>query len=173
MGKAKEILGYDLLDICLKGPEEKLEETQYCQPAMFVAGLAGLEKLRSENQNAAENFQVAAGLSLDEYTALCAAGVFTFEDGLKLVQVRGKAMQEAAEIGKQAMLSVAGIEKPKLQALCSNAAKAHGPNAVCQIANELFPKGFSCAGTEKAITVLKDLAEKNGALQAKVLKTSG
>merc|ERR1712087_993655 len=48
-----------------------------------------------------------------------------------------------------------------------------GGDAVCQVANELFPKGFSCAGTEKAITALKDLAEKNGALQAKVLKTSG
>jgi len=71
------------------------------------------------------------------------------------------------------MLSVAGIEKANLQALCTQARAAEGGNAVCQIANELFPKGFSCAGTEAAIVALKDLAEKNGALQAKILKTSG
>merc|ERR1712066_905398 len=106
-------------------------------------------------------------------TALYAAGVFSFEDGLKLVQLRGEEMQKAAEVGKQLMLSVAGIEKPKLVDLCKEAAKKEGGSAVCQIANELFPKGFSCAGTETAITHLKDLAEKAGALQAKVLKTSG
>merc|ERR1712187_1091157 len=90
LSKAKTILGYDVLDLCLNGPETKLEQTQYCQPAMFIAGLAGLEKLRQDNPEAASQFQVAAGLSLGEYTALCAAGVFTFEDGLTLVQQRGK-----------------------------------------------------------------------------------
>ncbi|CAE6931093.1 MCAT [Symbiodinium microadriaticum] len=94
-------------------------------------------------------------------------------EGLKLVSLRGQAMQDAAAVGKQAMLSVAGFEKPKLSGLCDDARKQEGGQAVCQIANELFPKGFSCAGTEKAINILKDLAEKNGALQAKVLKTSG
>ncbi|CAE8600685.1 unnamed protein product [Polarella glacialis] len=171
--KANEILGYDVLELCLNGPEAKLEETRYCQPAMFIAGLAGLEKLRQEREEAVTRFQFTAGLSLGEYTALCAAGVFTFEDGLKIVQLRGVAMQEAAAMSKQAMLSVAGLEKDKLASLCKDAAKSEGPKAVCQIANELFPKGFSCAGTEKTILALKDLAEANGALQAKVLKTSG
>merc|ERR1711920_10738 len=171
--KAQEILGYDILDLCLKGPESKLEETKYCQPAMFIAGMAGLEKLRTENVEAVTKFQAAAGLSLGEYTALCAAGVFSFEDGLKLVKLRGEAMQEAANNSKQAMLSVAGIEKPQLTDLCKEAAKSEGGQAVCQIANELFPKGFSCAGTEKAILHLKELSEKSGALQSKILKTSG
>merc|ERR1719445_3016376 len=71
------------------------------------------------------------------------------------------------------MLSVAGLEKPKLVELCNQAAKKEGAGAVCQIANELFPKGFSVAGTEAAITALKASADKAGALQAKVLKTSG
>jgi len=170
--KANEILGYDLLDLCLNGPEEKLEQTRYCQPALFVASLAGLEKLRTENADAATRFKMCAGLSLGEYSALCAAGVFTFEDGLKLVQLRGEAMQEAAQQGKQLMLSVAGIEKDKLEKLCKEAAKKE-PNGVAVIANELFPKGFACAGTEKAINALKEAAEAAGALQAKVLKTSG
>merc|ERR1719191_200149 len=69
------------------------------------------------------------------------------------------------------MISVAGIPKAKLQGLCADAAKE--TDSVCQIANELFPKGFSCAGNKKAVEVLKDLAEKNGSLQAKMLKTSG
>merc|ERR1712056_70859 len=138
-----------------------------------MAGLAGVEKLKLDNPNSAENPKFVAGLSLGEYTALCAAGVFSFEDGLKLVNQRGKYMQEAAAVGKQAMLSVAGIEKPKLESLCAEAQQAEGKGAVCKIANELFPKGFSCAGTEASILKLKDLAEKAGALQAKALKTSG
>merc|ERR1719429_565880 len=152
LNKAKEILGWDVLDLCMSGPEQKLEETKYCQPAIFIAGLAGVEKLKQEREEAVSKPQVCAGLSLGEYTALSFAGVFSFEDGLKLVKLRGEAMQEAATVGKQAMLSVAGVEKSKLEGLCKDAAAKEGGSAVCQIANELFPKGFSCAGTEPAIT---------------------
>merc|ERR1719426_534520 len=107
--KAKDILGYDLLQLCLEGPEDKLGETRYCQPALFVAGLAGMEKVRKEKPDTVARAQCVAGLSLGEYTALCAVGVFTFEEGLKLVKLRGEAMQEAAAVGKQLMLSVAGL----------------------------------------------------------------
>merc|ERR1719463_364105 len=109
--KAKEILGWDVLDLCLNGPEEKLAETKYCQPAMFIGGLAGKEKLRAEKSDCADKPMYVAGLSLGEYTALCAAGVLSFEDGLKLVKLRGEAMQEAAEVGKQGMISIVGIEE--------------------------------------------------------------
>merc|ERR1712241_1660592 len=98
-------------------------ETRYCQPAMFVGGLAGIEKLQEERPEAVSRCAVMAGLSLGEYTALCAAGVFSFEDGLRLVKLRGEAMQEAATKGKQLMLSVAGIEKAQLTDLCKEAAK--------------------------------------------------
>merc|ERR1719221_1847539 len=114
-----------------------------------------------------------AGLSLGEYTALVAAGVLSFEDGLKLVKLRGEAMQDAATASKQLMLSVAGLEGPKLKELCAEAAKEEGPSGVCSISNSLFPKGYSCGGTEKAINILKEKAEKAEALQAKVLKTGG
>lgn len=171
--KANGILGYDILEICLSGPEDKLEETRFCQPAMFIGGLAALEKLREDRPEAVTACSVMAGLSLGEYTALCAAGVFTFEEGLELVKLRGEAMQEAAAIGEQCMLSVAGLEKDQLEALCKKAAKEEGPSAVCQIANELFPKGYAIGGTKKAIEALKVAAEAAGALQAKILKTSG
>jgi len=174
LDKAKDILGWDVMDLCLNGPEDKLEETKYCQPCMFIGGLAGREKLRAEKPDHAENPKFVAGLSLGEYTALCAAGVFSFEDGLKLVKLRGEAMQEAAETGgKQLMLSVAGVEGPTLEKLCAEALKEEGAGATCSIANMLFPNGYSCGGTEKAINILKDKAEKAGALQAKVLKTGG
>jgi [acyl-carrier-protein] S-malonyltransferase len=173
LAKAEGILGYDILQICLEGPAEKLEETRYCQPAMFLGGLAAVEKLRQENEEAVTRCSVMAGLSLGEYTALCAAGVFSFEDGLRLVKLRGEAMQEAATVGDQAMLSCAGLDKDQLQALCEKCAKAKGPGGVCQIANELFPRGFSIGGTKDAIEELKVEAEKAGALQAKLLKTSG
>jgi [acyl-carrier-protein] S-malonyltransferase len=170
--KSKDILGYDILDICLKGPEDKLEETKYCQPAMFIGGLAGLEKLREEKPDRVERAAVMAGLSLGEYTALCAAGVMSFEDGLKLVKLRGEAMQEAAQTGKQLMLSVAGLEKKVLDPLVKECA-AVGADEVCQISNSLFPSGYSIGGTEQAINKLKDKCEKAGALQAKILKTGG
>lgn len=173
LAKAASILGYDLLDLCLTGPEEKLAETKYCQPAMFVGGLAGVCKLRSEKGEVADSPRCVAGLSLGEYTALCAAGVLSFEDGLRLVKLRGEAMQEAAQVGKQAMLSVAGLDQDVLEKCCQEAEKKEGKGAVCRIANALFPKGFSCAGTESAVNELKNLAEKKGALQAKLLKTGG
>jgi [acyl-carrier-protein] S-malonyltransferase len=172
--KARETLGYDLYAICQEGPEEKLTETQYCQPAMFIGGLAGLERLRQENEEICTRASCMAGFSLGEYTALCAAGVFTFEDGLKLVSLRGKAMQEAAEIGKQSMVSVVGLTKDKLEPLCKEAAKKAGPDGVCQIAISLFAEGFTVGGTEKACTILKDLAEKKaGAQQCRMLKAQG
>jgi len=85
LSKAEKILGFDVLKLCMEGPESELEETSKCQPAMFIAGLAGVEKLRSEKAEAVDRCQVVAGLSLGEYTALCVAGVFDFEDGLHLL----------------------------------------------------------------------------------------
>jgi len=167
---ARSVLGYDILEVCLKGPESKLEDTSVCQPAMFLAGMAGLEKLKESRPEAVEHPGAVAGLSLGEYTALCAAGVFTFEEGMELVKVRGAAMAEAATSRPQAMMSVAGLDQQTLEKICKEQAT---DGEVCQIANVLFPKGFSCAGTEAAIHRLKDAAEKAGALQAKMLKTSG
>merc|ERR1712039_920115 len=167
---ANSIVGYDILEICLEGPESKLEETSVCQPAMFLAGMAGLKKLKQSRPEAVERPGCVAGLSLGEYTALCAAGVITFEEGMQLVKVRGAAMQEAAKASPQAMVSVAGLEQEVLEKLCKAEAK---DGEVCQIANILFPKGFSCSGTAIAINKLKDAAEKAGAMQAKLLKTSG
>merc|ERR1719160_315429 len=173
--KSKEILGWDVLDLCLNGPEEKLAETKYTQPAMFIGGLAGVEKLRKEKPEYTANPTYVAGLSLGEYTALCVSGVFSFEDGLRLVKLRGEAMQEAATTqGKQLMLSVAGLDRATCDKCCEAARKEEGPGATCQVANALFPNGFSLGGSEKAITICKEKCEATeGCLQAKILKTGG
>jgi len=169
---ANEILGYDLLQLCLKGPESKLEQTKFTQPAMFVGGLAAVEKLKKDKPERVERCQAVAGLSLGEYTALCVAGVFDFKTGLKIVKLRGEAMQEAAEASEQSMLSVAGLDEATVTKLCQEAKESE--DDVCQIANFLFPKGYSCAGSAAAIQKLSKAAQKTeGCLQARVLKTSG
>merc|ERR1740138_1941933 len=146
--------------------------TKYCQPAMYIGGLAAVEKLRQTKPDVVERRQAVAGLSLGEYTALTVAGVMDFETGLKIVKKRGEAMQEAAEASKQAMLSVAGLSMDQLNELCKESVT--GPDDVCQVANYLFPNGFSCAGTADAVEKLMAKAQKTeGCLQAKLLKTSG
>lgn len=170
---AKKILGYDIMDIMLFGPEEKLSQTKFCQPAMYIAGLAAVEQLKLEDPAKVLRCTATAGLSLGEYTALTVAGVFDFETGLKLVKERGEAMEHEtvkADAKKQGMLSVAGLDKEIVKELCAEAA---GPGEVCQIANYLFPKGFSCAGDLSAVQKLETKVTEAGALQAKMLKTSG
>lgn len=168
---AKSILGFDLLELCLDGPESRLEQTKYCQPAMYISGLAAIEKLRADKPERVEQCKAVAGLSLGEYTALTVAGVFTVETGLRIVKLRGEAMQEAAEQSKQSMLSVAGLDQATLDKCCAD---VRSGGDVCQIANFLFPNGFSCAGNTEAIEKLqKNVLETPGCLQAKLLKTSG
>merc|ERR1712061_680652 len=173
--KAEKVLGWDVKELCLKGPEDKLSETKYCQPAMFIAGLCAVEVLRETKKDVVERPQAMAGLSLGEYTALAAAGVLDFEECLKLVRIRAEAMQKATEAVPQCMCSVAGLDRPTLEKLCKEAkaqdTKAKDP--VCQIANVLFPAGFTCAGTKSTIDLLCQLATKARALQARVIKTGG
>lgn len=169
--KADRLLGYDILNLCLNGPEEKLLEAQHYYPAMFIAGLAGLEKLRSspETRSKVEQATVMAGLSVGEFTALCAAGVLTFEDGLRLAKVAGEALWDAAADRPQLVLSVAGLERSRLQALCREAVQAEGRSAKCCITSSLFPAGYVCGGTETAVAILQDLVNEKGAVQSKVL----
>jgi [acyl-carrier-protein] S-malonyltransferase len=138
---------------------------------MYIGGLAGVEKLKSEKPDVVDQVRAVAGLSLGEYTALTFAGVIDFETGLRLVKLRAEAMDAAAEAPPQSMASIAGLDQETVEQLCREAAK---PSGVCKIANVLFPKGFSCAGSKDAIAALVKKAEgKPGLLQAKMLKTSG
>jgi len=172
LATAEKVLGWDLKEVCLKGPESKLSETKYCQPAMFVAGMAALEVMRQTRRDSVERPQAVAGLSLGEYTACCAAGVLCFEDALQLVKLRAEAMQSATEKMPQCMVSIAGLDRATLERLCEEA-KAAEAGAVCQIANVLFPAGFTCAGSKAAMDKLAGLATSAGALQTRVVKAGG
>merc|ERR1712061_441147 len=141
---------------------------------MFVAGLCAVEVLRETKKDVVERPQAMAGLSLGEYTAVCAAGVLDFEDALLLVKTRAESMQKATEAVPQCMCSVAGLDRPTLEKLCKEAkADDRDPNCVCQIANLLFPAGFTCAGNKTAVDKLCELATKARALQARVIKAGG
>ena len=131
--RSAEILGYDLLELCSAGPAEKLNSTVHSQPALFVCSLAALEQLKQDAPESVEGCAATAGLSLGEYTALVFAGAIEFEAGLRLVQIRGQAMQEASDAAASGMVSILGMEREAIEALCDQAREED----VLQVANLL------------------------------------
>jgi [acyl-carrier-protein] S-malonyltransferase len=106
--RASAVLGYDLAQVCFEGPMEKLTQSCYAQPAIFITSLAVLEALKATKPGI--QFAAAAGLSSGEWTALHLAGVVSFEDTLKILEVRGQAMQAACEERPGTMMSVIGAD---------------------------------------------------------------
>merc|ERR1711920_196370 len=171
---ANRVLGYDILDICLNGPKTKLDNTIYSQPALLLAGLAGVEKLRKENPDTVSDASCCAGLSLGEYSALVFAGAISFEDALKIVEVRASSMAKAAETGKpHGMLSVVGLSDADLEGICKQVKQKLGKDTVCQIANYLFPQGRVVTGHKDALEEVQTLATSKGALKAQSVAVSG
>ncbi|MFM7034588.1 MAG: acyltransferase domain-containing protein [Planctomycetia bacterium] len=122
--RASEILGYDLLGVCRNGPAERLNSTAVSQPGILVTSLAALEVLRGRDPAPLEAATITAGLSLGEYTALVFAGALTFDDAVRLVDVRGRAMQECAEQRPGAMVAVLGLERDRWRHCVTNVAAA-------------------------------------------------
>jgi [acyl-carrier-protein] S-malonyltransferase len=167
--RAKEILGYDLLDVCVNGPAERLNATDVSQPALFVSGLAAVEKLRAEDPTVIDNCSAAAGLSLGEYTALAFAGAISFEDGLRVVQIRGQAMQSAAEAVASSMASVIGLEPDKLQEIIDQTSAI----GYARISNFLCPGNLVVSGVREAVEEICRQAEAAGAMQTVRLAVAG
>jgi [acyl-carrier-protein] S-malonyltransferase len=160
--RASEVLGYDLLDVCVNGPEQRLNSTAVSQPAIFVASLAALESLRATQPDAEKECVAAAGLSLGEYTALVFAGALGFEEGLRIVRLRGEAMQAASDATAGAMVSVIGPDLARVQELVA-AARAQVPGEVLQVANLLCPGNTAISGGRGACEALERLAAEAGA----------
>ena len=114
--EADRVLGWSLTQISFEGPEGDLTQTKVCQPALFVHGLALLAALRELGKLPAVG--QAFGLSLGEVTAYCAAGVFDFATGLRIVAERGRLMQQACEQTTGGMAAVIGEERGKVNELC-------------------------------------------------------
>lgn len=159
--KANDILGFDLLDVCINGPKEKLDSTVISQPAIYVTSLAAVELLRARDggQQIIDSVDVTCGLSLGEYTALAFAGAFSFEDGLKLVKLRGEAMQEAADAAKGAMISIIGLDSEKVQQLCDSANQEVDAADKVQIANYLCPGNYAVSGGLKGVEAVEAKAK--------------
>lgn len=168
--RANNILGYDLLDLCLNGPADKLDATVHSQPALFVTSLAALEWLCANKPDVFNACQAVAGLSLGEYTALVFAEVMGFEDGLRVVQERGRAMQDAADAVSSGMVSILGMEREPLEKLCD---EARQPGEVLQIANFLCPGNIVVSGHKTACQRIADLAPAAGAMKAIPLAVAG
>lgn len=173
LAKAKEILGYDLLEVCLQGPKSKIDDTVYSQPCLFVGGLAAVEKLRAENPTAVDNASCTAGLSLGEYTALVFAGVLSFEDGMKVVKVRAESMAAAAKVGSHGMMSIVGLGDADLEAITVQARQTIGGDCVCNMTNYLFPQGRVVSGDKVCLEEVQKLAIAKGALKAQAVAVSG
>lgn len=166
---AKSILGYDLLDVCVNGPAERLNATDVSQPAIFVASLAALEQLKTAEPDAFPQVVATAGLSLGEYTALVYAGSLTFDEGLRIVQARGRAMQAAAEASPSGMVSVLGMDIADIEVLLSEARTA----GKLEIANYLCPGNTVLSGSLSAIERLEQLAVDKGGIRTIRLAVAG
>lgn len=157
--KAQEILGFDLLQVCVDGPAEKLNSTAMSQPAIFVSSLAALEEAKSSNPEIVSKCTATAGLSLGEYTALVFADAISYPDGLRLVAERGRAMQESAEARPSTMASILLLDKEKVQELCDTVSLS-GPKVT--IANHLCPGNLVVSGAVSAVEETEKLAQAAG-----------
>lgn len=167
--RAGSLLGYDLAALCFQGPAEELDSTVCSQPALFVTSLAALESLRSESPDVVLSCEAAAGLSLGEYTAMVFAGVMEFEAGLRLVQQRGAAMQDAADATPSGMVTILGLERVEVEALCE---KARGDD-VLEVANLLCPNTIVISGSNAACERAAELARPMGAMKVVPVAVAG
>ncbi len=162
-GRANDVLERDLQRICFDGPDDVLIKTDNAQPAIFLHSLACFEALRSQVPDL--KFAATAGLSLGEFTALTAAGAVSFEDGLRMVQARGRFMQEACDATNGGMASLMGIDDATLEAVCREAG--------VDVANLNCPGQTVISGDKDKITRAIDLAKASGAKRAIPLVVAG
>ncbi len=160
---AEKILGYSLSQLCFEGPEEKLTQTLFAQPAIFVTSIAALRVVQKLYPQITPSF--SAGLSLGEFTALVAAGSMSFEDGLRLVKQRAEAMELSAKHHPGTMASILGFPEADCQAVAKEAG--------CEVANLNSPDQIVLSGTAESIEKACQLSEAKGAKRAIRLKVGG
>ena len=160
--KANAVLGFDLRKICFEGPKEELTKSNVAQPAIFVTSYAAFLALKKRKE---VKFECAAGLSLGEWGALCAAGVLDFESTLKVLEARGRFMQEACEAAPSGMIAIVGATPDQLKALC----EATG----CTVANVNSAAQQVLSGSKDAIVAAAAKAKELGIRKAIPLATAG
>lgn len=161
---ADKLLGFEISEICFKGPEEKLESTEFTQPAILTVSIAALRLIQSKGIQA----DVVAGLSLGEYSALVCSGVLDFKDALLLVKKRGKFMQEAVPKGVGTMAAIIGLSKDEVNDICKKASE----KGLVEPANYNCPGQIVISGEVKAVDYACKMVKSIGARAVK-LKVSG
>ena len=160
--KANAVLGFDLKKTCFEGPAEELTKSNVCQPAIFVTSYAAYTALRKRK---AVDFACAAGLSLGEWGALCAAGVLDFDSTLKVLEARGRFMQEACEATPSGMIAIVGATPDQLRDLCAKTG--------CTVANVNSAAQQVLSGAKDDIATAAAVAKELGIKRAIPLATAG
>lgn len=163
--EADRALGWEISRLCFEGPEEKLNQTEYTQPALLVSSIAAWRCLGAPIQKAA----VVAGHSLGEYTALVAAGALPFAAAVRLVQQRGRFMQEAVPKGEGGMAALLGLDRKSVEEVCEKASNETGRVTA---ANYNAPDQIVIAGESNAVQRGMALAQERGAKRAIALAVS-
>ena len=163
--EASQVLGYDLWTLVQAGPAEELNKTWQTQPALLAASVAIYRVWQSINGPQPE---FMAGHSLGEYSALVCAGVIDFKDAIKLVELRGKLMQEAVPSGTGAMFAIIGLDNESIQKACEQAAQGQ----VVAPVNFNSPGQVVIAGNKEAVERAGALCKEAGAKRALPLAVS-
>jgi [acyl-carrier-protein] S-malonyltransferase len=160
--KANEILGFRISDLMFAGTDEDLKQTKITQPAIFIHSVGTFIAKKGNQQP-----QMVAGHSLGEFSALVAAGALSFEDGLKLVQQRALAMQEACEAEPSTMAAIIGLDNEVVEEVCA------GIEEVVVPANYNSPGQIVISGSVEGINKACELLKEKGARRALPLKVGG
>jgi len=163
--RAAELLDFDIRGVCFEGPPEKLTQTRYSQPAIFVVSMAILEFFKSHPRAKEFAPKFAAGLSLGEATALCAGGAISFDDGVRFVRARGQYMDEAALERPGLMAAVLGLGLPVVEQVC----KATG----AEVGNLNAPGQIVISGLKKNVEDAIEKLREAGAKKVLPLDVSG
>ena len=160
--KANAVLGFDLKKTCFEGPAEELTKSNICQPAIFVVSYAAYTLLQKKR---ATPFAAAAGLSLGEWSALCAAGVLDFDSTLKVLEARGRFMQEACAATPSGMIAIVGATPEQLDELCTKTG--------CTVANINSSAQQVLSGSKDEVAAAAAVAKELGIKRAIPLATAG
>ena len=161
-------LGEKLSTIIFEGPEDTLTLTANAQPALMAVSMALIRVLEARGLKLENVASYVAGHSLGEYSALCAAGMFSISDTARLLRIRGNAMQAAVPAGQGAMAAIIGLENDDVEAACEQA-RAHG---AVQIANDNGGGQVVISGLKSAVEVAAATATEKGAKRALMLPVS-
>lgn len=159
-----EALGEKLSQVIWEGPEDRLTLTANAQPALMAVSLAAVRALESRGFSVKDKVTYVAGHSLGEYSALCAAGMFSVADTARLLRLRGNAMQAAVPVGEGAMAAILGLDQQAVEDACRE--------ADCQIANDNGTGQLVISGAKAAVEEAARLCTEKGAKRALMLQVS-